>query len=268
MSTNNSPLKHSVNYDKQGNGIPLLLLHGWGASLRAWDGLLPHLHSAGYQTYAMDLLGHGDSGKINGSGDYRIESYYQHFLGWLDELNLPRPIRLIGHSTGGYLCLLYAQRNPGAVESMALVDPLYAPSQLSSLAKAGIERPGLTARLMRAAPAWLVHSAVRVSSKINGGMSRLATQQMAADFQRMDPLITHTPGSIEDLTPLLHTINARTLVIWGKQDLVLSQDSFPRLVETLPNGTGLSINGAGHTAHMTQPEKVGQALVNFFHEND
>jgi pimeloyl-ACP methyl ester carboxylesterase len=261
-------VKHSINYEKQGNGTPLLLLHGWGSSLRTWDSLLPHLHAAGYQTYAMDLLGHGDSGRINGSGDYRIESYYRHFLDWLGELNLPQPMKLVGHSTGGYLCLLYAQRNADAVECIALMDPLYTPDQLSNMAKVGIERPGLTARLMRAAPAWLVRSAVRAGSKLGGGMPRLASQQMAADFRRMDPLITQTPGSIEDLSAVLHSIAARTLMIWGKQDKVLSPDSFARLVERLPNAKSFSIHGAGHSPHLTHIDSVAQALVNFLSDSD
>jgi pimeloyl-ACP methyl ester carboxylesterase len=253
--------------EQHGSGSqPLLLLHGMGASLRAWDGLLPALHDGGYATYALDLLGHGDSAKFNGADDANIELYYQHFTEWLDELKVQQPLSIVAHSMGGYLALAYAQRNPGAVRRLVLVDPFFKPAQLSPWLRATTQRARLSSRLMRRAPRWLVHTGVRLNRNIAAGLSRPVTRQMAADYQRMDPRITHTPASTQDLSELLPQVQARTLVIWGKSDLTLAPGSFPQLIHLLPNAIGLPIRGAGHTPHMTHVPVVSRAVLNFLGE--
>jgi pimeloyl-ACP methyl ester carboxylesterase len=257
------PEKHpKANSEQQGNGKPLLLLHGMGSSLRAWDALLPALHEAGYATYALDLLGHGDSARF-GADDASIELYYRHFTEWLDEMDLPHPITILAHSMGSYLALSYALRNPGAVRQLVLVDPFYKPAQLSPWLRATTRRARLSSGVMRRAPRWLVHTSVRLNRNIAAGLSRTVTKQMAADYQRMDPRITHTPASTEDLTDLLPQINTKTLVIWGKRDQTLAPVSFPGLLELLPNAIGLPIRGAGHTPHMTHSAQVSRAVLNF-----
>jgi pimeloyl-ACP methyl ester carboxylesterase len=258
----------AANFESQGSGKPLILLHGMGASLRAWDGLLPDLHAAGYETFALDLLGHGDSSKFNGSADANIEQYYKHFAEWLDSLKLERPLNIMAHSMGGYLALAYAQRNPGAVGKLVLVDPFYNPMQLSPWLKATTGRARFSSRLLRRAPRWLVHTTIRLNRNIAAGLPRSITRQMAADYVRTDSLITHTPASTQDLSGLLPTVETKTLVIWGKRDLTLAPVSFPRLLELLPNAIGMPVRGAGHTPHMTHVPQVSRAVLNFLYEKD
>ena len=53
----------TANYVQQGSGSPVVLIHGVAASLHDWDDLTPDLAKNGYASYALDLLGHGDSPK-------------------------------------------------------------------------------------------------------------------------------------------------------------------------------------------------------------
>lgn len=257
---------NTANFEQQGSGKPLVFLHGMGASLRAWDGLLPELHKAGYETFALDLFGHGDSAKFSGPADANIELYYQHLAEWLQSLNLKQPITIVAHSMGAYLGLAYAQRNPGAVGRMVLVDPFYNPAQLSPWLKATTGRAKLSSRILRRAPRWLVHASIRLNRNIAAGLSRPITRQMAEDYRRTDSRITHTPASTQDLSAALAQVETRALVIWGKRDLTLAPISFPRLLDLLPNAIGLPIRGAGHTPHMTHVPQVSRALLNFLED--
>ena len=121
-----------ANYVAQGNGIPVILLHGMSASLHDWDSLLPQLAAAGFAGYALDLLGHGESHKP-ASNSYQTDWMFDHFMQWLDALKLNQPVVLIGHSLGGYIALEYASRFPENTQALILVDPFYSRSQLPAI---------------------------------------------------------------------------------------------------------------------------------------
>jgi pimeloyl-ACP methyl ester carboxylesterase len=54
---------HQIKYTITGEGQPLLLIHGFGASIDHWRKNIPMLAEGGYQIYAIDLLGFGGSDK-------------------------------------------------------------------------------------------------------------------------------------------------------------------------------------------------------------
>ena len=93
-------LPATANYIRKGTGTPVILIHGLSASHHDWDDLIPELSEHGYASYALDLLGHGDSPKIN-SRAYRMDWILDHFSNWMQSLHLTQPAILIGHSLGG-----------------------------------------------------------------------------------------------------------------------------------------------------------------------
>ncbi|GJQ34353.1 MAG: hypothetical protein JETCAE01_03630 [Anaerolineaceae bacterium] len=117
------PNGNKVNYVHQGNGEPVILIHGLAASLHDWDDLLPELERAGYAGYALDLLGHGESEKPVRTRDYSVENAYADFAEWLDLLDFRDPLILIGHSLGAGISMMYAQRNPERVRTGFSLSP-------------------------------------------------------------------------------------------------------------------------------------------------
>src|SRR5512147_1056169 len=107
-----------VYFTSQGEGQPVVLIHGLAASSYDWDKLIPELTSRGCQAIALDLLGHGDSAKPDEPDDYQAEGIYRHLDDWLNDLGLETQPVLVGHSLGGYLSLLYALRNPDKVRGL------------------------------------------------------------------------------------------------------------------------------------------------------
>ena len=85
-----------LNYTSHGNGEPVVLLHGMAASKQDWSSLLQDLAQAGFQGYAPDLVGHGDSVKPDEPPHYTARAVYNTFENWLEGLALTGPLRLVG----------------------------------------------------------------------------------------------------------------------------------------------------------------------------
>ena len=110
----------TANYIQQGEGPPVVMIHGFAASLHDWNDLIPELARNGYTSYALDLLGHGDSPKPD-SRAYHMDWLFEHFLRWMKSLHLTQPAILIGHSLGGYIALEYARRVSAWTRGLVLV---------------------------------------------------------------------------------------------------------------------------------------------------
>jgi pimeloyl-ACP methyl ester carboxylesterase len=118
----------ALSYDERGRGEPpALLIHAWGADRSFMAPLFTHL-STSRRTVAVDLRGHGASGKPE--GDYTMEIFVGD-LRWLcDRLSLRKPI-VIGHSLGGMIALALAASVPGLASAVVLLDaPVVAPPGL------------------------------------------------------------------------------------------------------------------------------------------
>ncbi|MGY0236547.1 alpha/beta fold hydrolase [Longispora urticae] len=93
--------------DFRGDGPDVVLLHGGGRALEDWRWVVPHLQNAGRRVIAMDLRGHGRSGRAPWTWD----GAYADLAAVVDQLELDRPT-VVGHSLGGMLATLWASRHP------------------------------------------------------------------------------------------------------------------------------------------------------------
>jgi len=261
----------TANYVHQGTGTPVILIHGIAASLHDWDDLTPALADNGYAAYAPDLLGHGDSPKLD-SRLYQMDWIFEHFFGWMKSLRLTEPAVLIGHSLGGYVALEYARRVSAWTRGLVLVNPFYSPSQLPRLLRNTYGRANLGGTLVQKAPDWLFRFLVDMSSAAMGhsvgalhSLPEHIRAQTALDFKRTAPGVYHIPNTISDMTPSLHEVNAPALVVWGDRDKTLSPASFTRLVDTLPKARG-EIFRAGHVPHQSNAEVFNRVVLQFLEE--
>ena len=260
-----------ANYVCEGTGTPVILIHGLAASLHDWDDLTPVLTQNGYSTFAVDLLGHGDSPKP-GSRAYQMDWIFEHFLAWMKSLRLTEPAILIGHSMGGHVALEFARRVSAWTRGLILVAPFYSRNQLPFLLRHTYGRSTLSEMIVEKTPDWLFRHVVDMSSvAIGHGVGALrslperARLQSVLDYKRTAPGIYHVPNVIADLTQCLHEVNAPTLVVWGDRDKTLAPSSFPRLVEALPRARGEMLH-AGHVLHQTHVEEFNRIVLEFLQE--
>lgn len=267
-TTNDFAVPAAVNFIQQGSGVPVIMIHGVAASLHDWDDLIPELTRDGYASYALDLLGHGDSPKPK-SRAYRIEWLFEHFLEWMTSLRLTQPAVLVGHSLGGYIALEYARRVSAWTRSLVLVSPFYSRLQLPPLLRRSYSNRNLRGIIAEKTPQWMFRAIVDVTSRAMGhsagalhSLPEHIRAQTALDYTRTAPGVYNIPSVLADLTEYLPSIFIPTLVVWGSHDQTLAPESFPRLVHALPRAEGRSIR-AGHVPHQSNAEEFNAAVLEF-----
>jgi pimeloyl-ACP methyl ester carboxylesterase len=259
----------TANYVQQGNGTPVILIHGLAASLHDWDDLIPQLAANGYACYAPDLLGHGESPKLD-SRTYQMDWILEHFFGWMKSLRLTEPAILIGHSLGGHIALEYARRVSAWTRGLVLVNPFYSRTQLPFLIRNAYDRTGelLFPRIPRRVFQFFVNVSSFAMGHSAGALRSLPERiraQTLLDYKRTAPGVYYIPNVIADLTEHLHEVNTQTLVVWGNRDKTLSPASFSRLVNTLPKARGQVIS-AGHVLHQSHTETFNPIVMKFLKE--
>jgi len=108
----------TANVKTEGDGPPVVLIHGFGAALDWWDEIAPALART-HRVIRLDLIGHGGT-EAPGSG-YAIERQAALVATVLDELDIARAV-VVGHSMGGEVATAFTEANPGRVERLVLID--------------------------------------------------------------------------------------------------------------------------------------------------
>lgn len=244
------------------------MIHGIAASLHDWDELIPDLTQHGYASYALDLLGHGDSPKPN-SRAYELDWLFEHFLNWMRSLHLTEPAVVIGHSLGSYLALEYARRVSAWTRGLILVNPFYSRTQLPFLLRRSYSNRNLKGLIVGRTPPWLFRTIVDITSLAMGhgagalhSLPEKIRAQTALDYTRTAPGVYNIPNAAPDMTPHLPSISAPTLVVWGERDQTLAPSSFSKLVEAMPFASGRTIR-AGHVPHQSNAAEFNQMVMEF-----
>jgi pimeloyl-ACP methyl ester carboxylesterase len=257
---------NEIHFQVEGQGPPVILIHGLAASSYDWAAMLPVLASAGYQAYAPDLIGHGESLKPETIASYQAETVYEYLAAWVDSLVLEQAPVFVGHSLGGYLSLLYSLRRPGMLAGMVLIDPLYSPDQLSALLRWVNQRPEWGEIALRMVPEWLLNAVLGLDPTNANDFDEFIRQQIANDYKRASARIVHIPATIEDLSPRLIQLTTPSLLLWGDRDLTLAPRSFHKLHRAMPNNQARVVTGSGHQPHIGRPEQVNQLVLSFLQD--
>ncbi|HAV75909.1 MAG TPA: hypothetical protein DCX53_01000 [Anaerolineae bacterium] len=268
MTQSKLQIPTTANFIQAGDGTPVILIHGIAASLHDWDDLIPALTQNGYASYALDLLGHGDSPKLE-SRSYQLDWVFDHFVNWITSLRLTEPAVLIGHSLGGYLALEYARRFSIWTRGLILVNPLYSRVQLPPLLRRSYSNQNLRSVIVEKTPRWMFRAIVDITSRMMGhsagGIHSLPEhirEQTALDYTRTASGVYNIPNTLGDFSDHLSSITLPTLVVWGDRDQTLSPSSFPKLVNKLPRATGKSIR-AGHVPHQSDADEFKGMVLEF-----
>ena len=266
--TDNFVIPEFANFVQQGSGVPVVMIHGIAASLHDWDELSPSLTPHGYATYALDLLGHGDSPKPELRA-YQMDWLLAHFEGWMRSLHLSEPAIIIGHSLGGYIALDYVRRFAHLTRGLILVNPFYSRSQLPLLLRRSYSNRNLRGVIVSKTPEWLFRAVVDVTSRAMGhsagalhSLPAHIRAQTALDYTRTAPGVYNIPNVIADLTEHLPTIKTQTLVVWGDRDQTLAPASFPKLVSALPHAQGRALRAA-HVPHQSNSAEFNALVLDF-----
>lgn len=107
----------AINFEVEGRGRRVTLLHGVGSHLQAWDGVATSLRDR-FTLLRYDLRGHGKSGKP--PGPYNLDDYVADLAALLDAQPVDRTT-LVGFSFGGMIAPAFTVRHPERVRALGIV---------------------------------------------------------------------------------------------------------------------------------------------------
>lgn len=239
------------------DGAPVLVL---GASLGTtgaiWQPQLPALAQR-FRVVRYDHRGHGRSPAPDGA--YRIEDLGGDVLGLLDGLGADR-VHLAGISIGGAVAAWVAATAPERVDRLALLatSPRFGTPRLW-VERAAAVRAGGTAAIADAVvgrwftPGFAVRHAA-VVSWVRQQLVATPAEPYAGCCAALEQL---------DLSPLLPSIAAPTLVLAGADDPVSPPEHGHQLASAIPDATIQVLPESAHLLNVEQPEPVSRALLDF-----
>ena len=106
-----------LHYEKEGEGPPLIFLHGWGFTSAVWKHISEILDGT-YTIYAIDFRGHGKSDKPD--KNYVISEFTDDLLQFMDVVGIPKAI-IIGWSMGGVVGMDFTAKHVDRVLKLGIV---------------------------------------------------------------------------------------------------------------------------------------------------
>lgn len=120
------PYRAAIVQDTGGDGSPVVLLHGLGASGEGWRHLAERLQDFSYRLIILDLIGFGKARKPVWI-DYTVDDHANAVISTLKRSRLSQPAILVGHSMGCLVAVRVARLAPNLVRHLVLYEmPLYA----------------------------------------------------------------------------------------------------------------------------------------------
>ncbi|WP_414902693.1 alpha/beta fold hydrolase [Sphingomonas flavalba] len=246
----------TVRIEVAGEGLPLVLLHGWSLDRGVWHAQLGAL-AARFQVIAVDRRGFGASTAPPGLADEDGDLF-----AILDRLGLARAV-IVGMSQGGRVALHFAMAHPDRVIGVVLQGaPLdgFLPGprgddRIPIASYAALVRSG---RIDRMKALWRKHPLMRVDDPA----ARRTVDRLLAAYQARD-LAAAAPPPLTPLAGELDAIYAPALVLTGEQDTPWRRLVADALAYGLPNARRMTIAAAGHLCNLTHADAYNAALASF-----
>jgi 3-oxoadipate enol-lactonase len=242
----------------EGSGPSLLLIHGVGARLDAWDDVVPALGGR-LTAIRYDLRGHGDSTKA--PGPYSVELLAADALALLDHLGVAR-CHVAGHSLGGLVAQQLAIGAPGRVDRLVLLSTVAgrtAEEKARVLERLALVRDGIPGEhFRRSIERWFTDEFRRDHPDV---IERYLARNMENDPAGY--AAAYRVLATTDLADALHRITAPTLVVTGDGDIG-SNPRMARLMHERIAGSRLQVlPGLRHSILVEAPALVARLLVEF-----
>ncbi|MBR0026729.1 MAG: alpha/beta hydrolase [Clostridia bacterium] len=229
-----------LNYERRGEGSPVLLLHGWGANIAAMKPIADCVISLGYEAVSLDFPGFGESPEPPAA--WGVPEYAKVTRAFIEEQGI-RGCDVICHSFGGRVTILLASEDEKLFNRLVLVDA------------AGV-RPKRGLRYYIRTYKYKLGKHLK-KIKLFDRMFRLSKRQKNAGSEDYRALSDSMKGTFVrvvnlDLAPKLKEIKNETLIIWGENDTDTPMYMAERMERDIKNSGLAVLPGAGHFSYVDQ----------------
>jgi pimeloyl-ACP methyl ester carboxylesterase len=244
-----------IYYKTYGAGPNVLLLHGWGASIDLYQGLLDRL-AQHFTVYALDMPGVGRSDEPPEA--WCVDDYVDLVSAFIKEMGIKKT-HLIGHSFGGRVITKMMNRpeRPAEVDKIVFIDA------------AGIKpKKKLKTKIKVASykAAKVIFNNPVMHFLYPDYLENMRKRNGSADYNAASPVMRATLVRVvnEDLKELLPGIDRPTLLIWGENDPTTPLKDGQEMERLIPDAGLVVAKGAGHFSYLEQPGLVYGAIEKFF----
>lgn len=249
----------SIEYDDIGNGVPLLLIHGFPLDRTLWRTQIAGLSQI-YRVIAPDLRGFGQSSETNGEG-VTMDQYAADLKSLLDAVNVKQAV-VGGISMGGYITLAFYAQYADRVKGLILANTRAVPdseegkqSRLTNAQKIG-----------EAGTSFLVDD---MAPKMLGSAAKpeieIAVRSMMAR-QRPTGVMSALRGMAArpDRTALLRFATVPILIVSGSQDALIPSSDSEAMHALIPNSRLVIIPDAGHLSNLDKADAFNHVVREFY----
>jgi pimeloyl-ACP methyl ester carboxylesterase len=254
-------------------GLPLVLLHGFGASTFSWREVQAPLATdrlvVAFDRPAFGLTERPMPPFSGGENPYTASAQVELTVSLMDALGIERAI-LVGNSAGGTISLLTALEHPERVAALVLVDPAVyggggAPAWIRPLlALPQVQRVGpLFVRTIRSRGLDLLNTAWHDPSKITPEITEGYTRPLQAENWDRALWELTLAGQELGLAERLGELKMPVLVITGDDDRIVPTADSIRLAGEIDGAELAVIASCGHVPHEECPEAFLEAVQGF-----
>lgn len=244
-------------YSVAGDGLPVLMLHGWGLAQHTYRDVVKTIAEQGCRVIAPAMPGFGGTAELPGAA-FSLGGYARWVASFLTALEIDEPVVLIGHSFGGGVAVQVAHDAPARVRSLVLVNSIGGSSW----------RKGKTLRSIADRPLWDwgLHFPADVWP------IRQATRVLPVIMEDLVPNLVRNPRAIvkvanlarrADVRPQLEALRDRGMpitIIWGTRDGVIPRESFEALC--VASGVQGTVVEGSHSWLLADPADFAEVITN------
>ncbi len=223
---------------------------------------------AGFDVYALDLLGAGLSEK-GLDLDYSHPAQVKMIIEFMDMQDIAEA-NLVTHAFGGNIAIMMVELYPNRVDRVAMVAPTIFTETIPQVSPFLLDLPFLQ-RWARVLMHFVVHEAVGEQLRSATKHDEVITDQLIEDYGRV--LYTKdwdlaAIGMLRDshlntLPAPLSTVENPILLLWGTEDGWATPDNAVGLLEKIPNATFVEFEGVGHLPMHETSDAFNTSLINF-----
>jgi pimeloyl-ACP methyl ester carboxylesterase len=263
------------------NGDPLVLVHGFLDLAFSWTSFVAELYRRATQPLwiiAPDCRGHGDSGWVSGGGYYHFADYVLDLDCVVQTLGV-KSFKLVGHSMGGTISLLYTGTFPERVSKLVLIEgvgpvgmhffdaPLRMEQWIGEIRQRGRNHFRQYSSV-EAGARQLRQTNPRLPELFATELAQAAMKQTAGGkwIWKFDPLHRTTspqPFYTAQAVAFLRRIDCPVLIVDGKQSRQTSRTDKQQRYDAIADYRHIIIDDAGHMVHQDNPVALVEALLPF-----